>query len=105
MVLISILFFVYAWSFYNVPILTAGVRHLRGSGRKSKKKGFEKRNLPTCSIVVPVKNEERVIGRLLDALSDLNYPENKKEIVIVEDGSTRARIGQIQIPSSYGFLV
>ena len=86
--LISVLFFVYAWSFYNVPILTAGVKHLRGSGRKSKKKGFEKRDLPTCSIVVPVKNEERVIGRLLDALSDLNYPEDKKEIVIVEDGST-----------------
>lgn len=86
--LIFVLFFVYAWSFYNVPILTAGVKHSRGSGRKSKKKGFQKRDLPTCSIIVPVKNEEKVIGRLLDALSNLNYPENKKEIVIVEDGST-----------------
>jgi cellulose synthase/poly-beta-1,6-N-acetylglucosamine synthase-like glycosyltransferase len=85
--LVSVLFLVYAWAFYNVPILTAGVKHLLGSGRKSKK-AREKRNLPTCSIVVPVKNEERVIGRLLDALSNLNYPENKKEIVIVEDGST-----------------
>jgi cellulose synthase/poly-beta-1,6-N-acetylglucosamine synthase-like glycosyltransferase len=86
--LISILFFVYAWSFYNVPILTAGVKYLRRSGRKSKKKGYHKRNLPTFSIIVPVKNEEKVVGRLLDALSHLNYPAGKKEIIIVEDGST-----------------
>jgi cellulose synthase/poly-beta-1,6-N-acetylglucosamine synthase-like glycosyltransferase len=37
---------------------------------------------------VPVKNEEKVIGRLLDTLSNLNYPKDKKEIIIVEDGST-----------------
>jgi cellulose synthase/poly-beta-1,6-N-acetylglucosamine synthase-like glycosyltransferase len=86
--LISILFFVYAWSFYNVPILTAGVKYLRGSGRKSKKKSFQKKNLPTFSIIVPVKNEEKVIGRLLDTLSNLNYPKDKKEIIIIEDGST-----------------
>jgi len=45
-------------------------------------------NLPTFSIVVPVKNEEKVISRLLDALSKLSYPTDKKEIIIVEDGST-----------------
>ncbi len=87
-VLISILFLVYGWSLYNVPILTAGVKYLRGSGRKSERKCLEKRNLPTFSIVVPVKNEGKVIGRLLDALLNLSYPADKKEIIIVEDGST-----------------
>jgi len=35
-----------------------------------------------------VKNEEKVIGRLLNALTKLTYPPEKIEIIIVEDGST-----------------
>ena len=88
MALIPILFFVYAWSFYNVPILAAGVKYLRRSRRKFEKKRVHKISLPTFSIIVPVKNEEKVIGRLLDALLRLSYPADKKEIIIVEDGST-----------------
>ncbi|MDH5483246.1 MAG: glycosyltransferase family 2 protein [Candidatus Bathyarchaeota archaeon] len=84
--LICVFFLVYVWSFYNLPILIAGVRHFRRSKRKSEKSVEE--SLPTFSIVVPVKNEERVIGRLLDALVKLRYPADKKEIIIVEDGST-----------------
>lgn len=40
------------------------------------------------TILVPVKNEEKVIGRFLEAVALLNYPNDKKEIIIVEDGST-----------------
>jgi len=86
--LICIFFSVYVWSLYNLPILAAGVRHLRRSKRGSAHRASEEKTLPVVSIVVPVKNEERVIGRLLDALVRLNYPADKKEIVIVEDGST-----------------
>jgi cellulose synthase/poly-beta-1,6-N-acetylglucosamine synthase-like glycosyltransferase len=39
------------------------------------------------SIIVPVRDEERVIGRLLEALLRLDYPLEKREILIVEDGS------------------
>jgi len=79
---------VYIWSLYNLPVLIAGVRHLRKNRQKSDKYCFEKKNLATFSIIVPVKNEEKVIGRLLDALSRLTYPKDKMEIIIVEDGST-----------------
>ncbi|MGC9346151.1 MAG: glycosyltransferase, partial [Candidatus Bathyarchaeales archaeon] len=71
-----------------MPILTAGVKYWRRSGRKSERKRLRKRNLPTFSIVVPVKNEEKVIGRLLDALLKVSYPADKKEVIVVEDGST-----------------
>jgi len=81
------LIFVYAWSLYNLPILAAGVRNLRGSKKKPENKPG-KMELPFFSIIVPVKNEERVIGRLLNALSKLDYPAHKTEIIIVEDGST-----------------
>ena len=86
-VMVCVFFFVCAWSLYNLPILAAGVRHMRRS-KKLKKMQSRRKILPTFSIVVPVKNEGKVVGRLLDALSNLDYPADKKEIVIVEDGST-----------------
>ncbi|MGB8781327.1 MAG: glycosyltransferase family 2 protein [Candidatus Bathyarchaeia archaeon] len=79
---------VYAWSFYNLPILVAGVKSLRQSKQKPGRKPAERKAFPGFSIIVPVKNEEKVVGRLLNALSELNYPADKKEIIIVEDGST-----------------
>ena len=86
--LIGIFAFVYAWVFYNLPILAAGVRNLRKckhnrQPHQSAEGGF----LPSFSVVVPVKNEGKLVGRLLATLSNLNYPAGKVEIVIVEDGS------------------
>ena len=86
--LVCALFIVYAWSFYNLPILAAGVKSLRRSRQRSGRKPAKREAFPVFSIIVPVKNEERVIGRLLNALSKLSYPADKKEIIIVEDGST-----------------
>jgi cellulose synthase/poly-beta-1,6-N-acetylglucosamine synthase-like glycosyltransferase len=85
---IGAFFVVYAWSLYNLPILAAGVRNLRKARRMSKKKRVAKDQLPTFSIVVPVKNEGKVVGRLLEALAKLDYPAGKQEVIIVEDGST-----------------
>jgi len=82
------LFIVYAWSFYNLPILVAGLKSLRKSRKKSGRSPAKIESFPFFSIIVPVKNEEKVVGRLLGALSDLNYPADKKEVIIVEDGST-----------------
>lgn len=41
---------------------------------------------PLISIVIPARNEERVLGKCLDSLLRLNYANY--EIVIVNDGST-----------------
>jgi cellulose synthase/poly-beta-1,6-N-acetylglucosamine synthase-like glycosyltransferase len=87
-VLICIFILVLAWSLYNLPILAVGVRNVRRSRGKSGWKSFSEKSLPTFSIIVPVKNEERVIGRLFGALSKLSYPSDKIEIIVVEDGST-----------------
>jgi len=73
-----------------MPILAVGLKHLL---RKLRKKGNKEAkpssqgNLPFISILVPVKDEERVVGRLLDALLRLDYPKERSEIIIVEDGS------------------
>ena len=44
--------------------------------------------LPFVSIIIPVKNEEKHIGRCLQALQALNYPDDKYEVIVVDNGST-----------------
>jgi len=87
LVAVLIISLLYVWTLYNIPIVVVGVRNLR-SGKRKKKLSFSgKKRLPTMSIIVPVKDEEKVVGRLLKALAKADYPQDKKEIVIVEDGS------------------
>jgi cellulose synthase/poly-beta-1,6-N-acetylglucosamine synthase-like glycosyltransferase len=88
LVIVAVLLSICLWGLYNVPILATGIKDFRKSRQKTQKKTLTSTLLPTFSIVVPVKNEENVIGRLLVALSKLNYPASKQEIIIVEDGST-----------------
>jgi cellulose synthase/poly-beta-1,6-N-acetylglucosamine synthase-like glycosyltransferase len=86
---VVVLSVLYVWSLYNIPILVVGLRRLLKTNRKGDtlaRSGGKK--LPTFSIIVPVKDEERVVGRLLDSLLKLDYPSGKKDIVVVEDGST-----------------
>jgi cellulose synthase/poly-beta-1,6-N-acetylglucosamine synthase-like glycosyltransferase len=75
---------VYLWTFYNLPILLVGVRSLR---REKKRQVSVEGELPFISIIVPVKNEARVVGRLLSALEGLDYPRDRREFIVVEDGS------------------
>jgi cellulose synthase/poly-beta-1,6-N-acetylglucosamine synthase-like glycosyltransferase len=65
-----------------------GIRNLQTTSEKTQRTRYShKKKLPTFSILVPAKNEEKVVGRLLEALLNLNYPSQKIEIIVVEDGS------------------
>jgi cellulose synthase/poly-beta-1,6-N-acetylglucosamine synthase-like glycosyltransferase len=86
--LAGVIFVVTGWSLYNLPILVAGVKSLLTSRREPKRKPVRTLVRPSFSIVVPVRDEERVVGRLLNALVGLDYPADKREIIVVEDGST-----------------
>ena len=87
-ILVGVLLTVCIWALYNVPILASGVKDFRKKRQKPHKKHVSEEHSPSFSIVIPVKNEERVIDRLLNSVTTLNYPVNKREIIIVEDGST-----------------
>jgi cellulose synthase/poly-beta-1,6-N-acetylglucosamine synthase-like glycosyltransferase len=68
--------------------MAAGVRHLlRTRDKKREEALFDDGEVPMVSIIVPVKNEGKVVGRLLKALVNLNYPLARKEIIVVNDGS------------------
>jgi len=86
---------VYSWTFYNIPVLIVGIRNYRHEKAKknshNQKAKFEN-NLPTFSIIIPAKNEETVLPRLLNALIHQNYPREKVEVIVVEDGSTDATV-------------
>ena len=56
----------------------------------------------TISIVIPVFNEERYLRDCLDSLTKLDYPADKLEIIIVDNGSTD---NSLNIANSYGFSV
>jgi len=88
LVLIGVLITVCSWALYNLPILASGVKDFCKKRQKPQKQNIPDEFLPSFSIIVPAKNEERVIDRLLKSLSTLNYPLSKREIIIVEDGST-----------------
>lgn len=47
-------------------------------------------NLPFVSILVSAKNEETVIGNLVQNLCNLDYPEGSYEVWIIDDHSTDA---------------
>ncbi len=45
-------------------------------------------DLPSVAVLVPARNESPVAGRVLDALSRLDYPADRLSVVLVADGCT-----------------
>lgn len=55
---------------------------------KYRKKPITLDNYPRVAIVVPCWNEEKTVGRTVESLLALNYPKDKLEIILIDDGST-----------------
>ncbi|MCS7095675.1 MAG: glycosyltransferase family 2 protein [Candidatus Bathyarchaeota archaeon] len=45
---------------------------------------------PTVSILIPALDEERVIGRILKRITELSYPKDKLQVIVIDDGSLDA---------------
>jgi cellulose synthase/poly-beta-1,6-N-acetylglucosamine synthase-like glycosyltransferase len=64
---------------------------------------------PTVSMLVPCFNEERTLAKTIESLLSLQYPKDKLEIVVIDDGSrdSTAAIGQAyaaRFPNQVRFL-
>lgn len=69
------------WQFIGYPIIMALIIIER--------KPFKKNNYyPHISIITATYNEEKVIGKRIKNLLELDYPSDKYEIIIVDSGST-----------------
>jgi len=82
---------VFAWSLYNASIFFAGLfswfnrKKINKTSNDCNKLSGNK--LPFISIIVPVKNGEKVLPRLVSSLLSLDYPKDGMETILVEDGS------------------
>jgi hyaluronan synthase len=52
---------------------------------------------PTVAVVMPAFNEEQAIGMSVRALLAVDYPEDKLEVVVVNDGSTDGTLREIHM--------
>lgn len=43
---------------------------------------------PSVTVLIPAHNEQRVIGRILHRMTELTYPKEKIEIIVIDDAST-----------------
>jgi cellulose synthase/poly-beta-1,6-N-acetylglucosamine synthase-like glycosyltransferase len=43
---------------------------------------------PPVSILIPARNEEKVIGRLLQRMTELTYPNDKLQVITIDDASS-----------------
>jgi len=53
------------------------------------KRDVDKRSFdyPSCSILIPAHNEEKVIGATIESMLRLEYPQDKIQIIVINDGS------------------
>lgn len=55
---------------------------------ESNRKGLDKQKLPFVSVILPVYNAESTVRTAIEALLRQDYPPEKMEIIVVDDGST-----------------
>ena len=60
---------------------------------------------PTVSILIPAKDEETVLGRLLHRMTELTYPKDKMDVIVIDDASTdnTGRIAD-EFAKAYGYI-
>lgn len=54
-----------------------------------------KRDYPSVSVIVPVRDQPRELAGCLEALVQLDYPPDRREIIVVDDGSRKEVAGFI----------
>jgi cellulose synthase/poly-beta-1,6-N-acetylglucosamine synthase-like glycosyltransferase len=73
---------------YFVRHLAFAITAMRVAGRDMHRRGGEITDFePTVSVLVACRDEELVVPQLLDALLGFDYPEDRLEVVVVNDGS------------------
>jgi cellulose synthase/poly-beta-1,6-N-acetylglucosamine synthase-like glycosyltransferase len=85
LVAVILIWFMIAYQF----VLTAfGYVNFLLSLRERREADREVLTYPSCTILIPAHNEEKVIGRTLQAMMKVNYPRDLLTILVIDDGST-----------------
>ena len=73
---------------YQLVLTVAGFFHFVSSMKEKKEVDKAVFDFPPVSILIPAHNEELVIGATIEAMLALEYPKEKLEIIVINDGST-----------------
>jgi cellulose synthase/poly-beta-1,6-N-acetylglucosamine synthase-like glycosyltransferase len=76
---------------FGIIILFSGITIMLISifnGRVFSKYKLDETYRPIVSLIIPCHNEEEVIERTIHAFQKTTYPDGKKEVIIINDGST-----------------
>ncbi|WP_094506340.1 glycosyltransferase family 2 protein [Brucella thiophenivorans] len=69
---------------------------------------INRRNLPVYSVLVPLYREQAVVGQLIAALDQINWPRSKLDIKLVcekDDFDTIAAIRNCRLPSNFDLIL
>jgi cellulose synthase/poly-beta-1,6-N-acetylglucosamine synthase-like glycosyltransferase len=80
---------------YQFILTVAGFfYHRKSTKEKAHIDGISHIEYPTVSVLIPAHDEEKVITQTIEAMLRFNYPEDKLQILVINDGSLD-RTGEI----------
>ncbi len=80
-------FLIYFATYLGLFVASFYIINLVIDGKKPAPK-FPEKNPPKVSIIIPAWNEEKGIARTIKSALNIDYPRDKFEIIVVDDGST-----------------
>ena len=86
-VAVILIWFMIAYQF--VLTVFGYINYVKSLGRKRVIDGISF-DYPTCTILIPAHNEEKVIGATIASMLRLEYPKEKLSVLVINDGSTDA---------------
>lgn len=75
---------------YQLILTLAGFFHDRASLKEQRLIDTKRFDYPKVTLLIPAYNEEKVIAHTVEALLKLDYPYDKLDILIINDGSSDA---------------
>lgn len=72
---------------YQLLLTFYGYVNIVASFKEKKKIDGTTYDFPTCAILIPAHNEEKVIGATIASMLQLEYPKDKLKIIVINDGS------------------
>ncbi len=73
---------------YQLILTLAGFFHYRRSAKEKRQADALQFEYPKVTILIPAHNEEKVIHYTLNAMTKLEYPSDRLDILVINDGSS-----------------
>jgi cellulose synthase/poly-beta-1,6-N-acetylglucosamine synthase-like glycosyltransferase len=83
---------------YQLILTLAGFFQYRSSRKEKKQVDEQQFDFPRVTVLIPAHNEDKVISYTVEAMLKLDYPSDKLDVLVINDGSTDRTA---EITSSY----